>query len=68
MGDFNDPETKRESMVWKTSLSPLPKKAKVAKSAKMIMYIFFMDSQGMLLQHLVPSVQTMNKEYYQKVN
>ena len=45
-----------------------PKKAKVGKSAKKIMYIFFMDSQGMLLQHPVPSGQTVNKEYYRKVN
>ncbi|XP_060555546.1 histone-lysine N-methyltransferase SETMAR-like [Ruditapes philippinarum] len=31
------------------------------------MYIFFMDSQGMLLKHAVPRSATVNKEYYQKV-
>jgi len=30
------------------------------------MFIFFMDNQGMLLQHAVPDRQTVNKEYYQK--
>ena len=68
MINFYDPETKRESMLWKRKSSPPPKKFKTAKSSKKIMFIFFMDSQGMLLQHAVPSGQTVNKEYYQKVS
>ncbi|XP_060582795.1 uncharacterized protein LOC132739160 [Ruditapes philippinarum] len=54
-------------MVWKRPSSPPPKKAKTCKSAKKVMYIFFMDCQGMLLQHAVPRSATVNKEYYQKV-
>lgn len=65
--NFYDPETKRESMMWKHTSSPPPKKARTMKSAKKIMFIFFCDNQGMLLQHAVPSHQTVNKEYYQKV-
>jgi histone-lysine N-methyltransferase SETMAR len=49
--NFYDPESKRESMVRKRPSSPPPKKAKTCKSTKKVMYIFFMDSQGMLLQH-----------------
>ena len=62
-----DPETKRESMVWKRNSSPPPKKAKTSRSTKKDMFIFFLDRQGMLLQHAVPSGVTVNKEYYQKV-
>ena len=66
--NFYDPESKRESMVWRRPSSPPPTKAKTCKSAKKVMYIFFMDSQGMLLQHAVPRSVTVNKEYYQKVS
>lgn len=62
-----DPESKRQSMVWKSPSTPPPKKARVARSMKKHMFIFFMDNQGMLLQHAVPDRQTVNKEYYQKV-
>lgn len=64
--NYFDPESKRESMVWKRPGSPPPKKAKVVKSAKKVMYIFFMDNKGMLLQHAVPSGMTVNKSYYQQ--
>lgn len=64
---YFDPESKQESMVWKRAGSPPPKKAKVVRSTKKVMYIFFMDNQGMLLQHAVPSDKTVNKSYYQKV-
>ncbi|WAR29180.1 hypothetical protein MAR_002748 [Mya arenaria] len=54
-------------MVWKRSLSPPPKKARISKSAKKFMFIFFMDSAGMLLQHAVPADSTVNAAYYQKI-
>ena len=38
--NFFDPETKRESVVWKTPSLPPPKKARVVKSAKRVMFIF----------------------------
>ncbi len=62
-----DPESKMESMVWKTPASPPPKNGKVIKSAKKTMFIFFMDSWGLLLAHAVPNNQTVNAQYYQKV-
>ena len=64
---FYDPETKQASMIWKTADSPTPKKARTTRSTKKTMFIFFIDSRGMLLQHAVPQGQTVNKNYYQKV-
>ena len=62
-----DPETKFESMVWKQPSSPPPLKAKTCRSTKKYMFIFFMDSEGMLLQHVVPNGTTVNAAYYQRV-
>ncbi|WAR13575.1 hypothetical protein MAR_027755 [Mya arenaria] len=45
-------------MIWKRSSSPPPKKARMSKSAKKFMFIFFMDSDGMLNQHAVPADST----------
>lgn len=55
-------------MILKTPKSPAPVKAEQAKSAKKSVFIFFKDSDGMLLQHVVPSNETVNATYYQKVN
>ena len=63
-----EPKSKREAMVWTRSTSPPPKKARTSKSAKKYMFIFFMDMDGMLLQHVVPSNRTVNAAYYQKVS
>lgn len=63
-----DPETKRESSVWKHPSSPPPLKARVSKSAGRVMFIFFMDRKGMLLVHAVPEGQTVNASYYSKVS
>ena len=63
-----DPETKLESMVWKQPSSPPPLKAKRCRSTKKNMFIFFMDSEGMLLQHAVPNGMTVNAAYYQRVS
>ena len=62
-----DPETKRESSVWKRKSSPPPLKARVSKSVKRTMFIFFMDRRGMLLVHAVPEGQSVNASYYSKV-
>lgn len=64
---YYDPETKAQSSVWKTPRTPPPKKARVQRSLGKEMYIFFMDRQGMILQHRVPSGRTVNAEYYSKV-
>ena len=63
-----DPETKQESMIWKTPGTPPPKKARTSKSAQKTMFIFFMDRRGMLLSHAVPQGETVNARYYQKLN
>ena len=62
-----DPESKQQSSQWKRSSSPPPLKAKVVKSAKKNMFIFFMDSEGMILSHAVPEGQTVTAAYYSKV-
>lgn len=63
-----DPETKRESSVWKTPRTPPPKKARVQKSVGKEMFILFMDRKGMLLQHRVREGCTVNAAYYSQVS
>ena len=63
-----DPESKIQSSVWKTPQTPPPKKARVNKSGGKHMFIFFLDRQGMILQHRVPVGQTVNASYYSKVS
>ncbi|XP_052777852.1 uncharacterized protein LOC128215180 [Mya arenaria] len=61
-----DPETKQQSMVWKTSSSPPPKKARVTKSKGKFMFIVFMDNNGVILTRAVPAGVTVNAAYYSK--
>lgn len=63
-----EPESKRQSSVWKTPASPPPKKAKVVSSMKKHMFVFVMDRKGMLLIHQVPDGQTVTADYFSKVN
>lgn len=65
---YYEPESKRQSSIWKHLDSPPPKKAKVVKSLGKVMCIMFMDISGMLLVHMVPSGQTVNANYYSKVS
>ncbi|XP_062611652.1 protein GVQW3-like [Saccostrea cucullata] len=51
------PEGKRQSSVWKTPSTPPPKKAKAVKSMDKVMFMFFMDNQGIILSHAVPNAQ-----------
>lgn len=62
-----DPESKRQSSVWKTPRTPPPKKARVTRSSGKHMFVFFMDRRGMILIHQVPDGQTINAAYYCKV-
>ena len=64
---FYDPETKAKSMVWKHTSSPPPTKAKVVKSAKKVIFLVFADHRGIILSHVVPTDQTINVTYYQKL-
>ena len=64
---YFEPESKRQSSVWKTPTSPPPKKAKVVSSMKKHMFVFVMDRKGMLLIHQVPDGRTVTADYYSKV-
>jgi hypothetical protein len=61
-----DPETKRQSMQWKTKNPPPPpqKIAHMSKSKNKTMLIVFFDSKGILLQEYVPPCQAVNQHYY----
>ena len=63
-----DPESKLQSSIWKTPEEPTPRKAKVSRSGGKHMFVFFADRRGMILQHRVPEGQTVNADYYSKVN
>ena len=62
-----DPETKRQSSLWKHAGSPKPKKARQSKSTYKLLMIPFFDSTDMIYMHWVPTEQTVKKEYYVKV-
>ena len=62
-----DPETKRQSSQWKYAGFPRPKKARQSKSTHKLLMIPFFDSTCMIYMHWVPTVQTVNKEYYVEV-
>ena len=59
-----DPETKQQSMEWRHSGSPRPKKFWVQKSAGKVLASIFWDQDGILLIHYLPKDQTINAEYY----
>jgi len=59
-----DPETKRQSMQWKSTLSPRPKKARMSRSKFKAMLMVFFDIQGIVMAEWVPSGQMVNQQYY----
>ena len=59
-----DPETKQQSMEWRHSGSPRPKKFHVQKSAGKFLDSIFWDQDGILLIDYLPKGQTINAEYY----
>jgi len=59
-----DPETKQQSLEWRHSGSPRPKKFRVQKSAGKFLASIFWDQDGILLIHYLPKGQTNNAEYY----
>ncbi|GFV99942.1 mariner Mos1 transposase [Trichonephila clavipes] len=62
-----DPETKRQSMQWKTPTSPRAKKARMSKSKFKAMMIVFFDIHGIVYLHWVPEGQPINQHYYLEV-
>ena len=60
-----DPETKQQSMEWRHSGSPRPKKFRVQKSAaKVLVSIFFWDQDGILLIDYLHKGQPISAKYY----
>jgi len=59
-----DPETKQQSMEWRHSGSPHPKKFRVQKSAGKVLASIFWDQDGIPLIDYFPKGKTINAEYY----
>jgi len=59
-----DPERKQQSMEWRQSGSPRPKKFRFQKSAGKVLASIFCDLNGILLIDYLPKDQTINTEYY----
>jgi hypothetical protein len=62
-----DPETKCQTMHWKTPSSPNMKKARQSKSKFKAMLIVFFDIKGVIFEHCVPEGATVNQHYYKNV-
>ncbi|UYV72456.1 hypothetical protein LAZ67_9003230 [Cordylochernes scorpioides] len=60
------PESKQQSMQWRHSGSPPPKKAKPVPSAGKVMVSVFWDSEGVLLLDFLNKAQTITGNYYAK--
>jgi len=58
-----DPETKQQSVEWRHSGSPHPKKFRVQKSAGKVLASIFWDEDGILLIAHLSKGQTINAEY-----
>jgi len=59
-----DPETKQQSMAWRHSGSPRPKKFRVQTFAGKVLAPIFWDQDGILITGYHPQGQTINAEYY----
>ena len=62
-----DPDAKKESMQWKHSGSPLPKKFRTQPSASKVMATVFWDSKGIILIDYKPAGTSITGEYYANV-
>ena len=62
-----NPESKRQSMHWKSPSSPRQKKARQSKSKFKAMMIVFSDIRGIVHVDWVPEGQTVNQVYYKEV-
>ena len=62
-----DPLTKRQSLEWKSSLSPRPKNARVFKSKTKEMLIAFFDVHGIVHARFLPQGQTINQHVYKTI-
>lgn len=62
-----EPETKRQSMEWRSPGSPVKKIARMSKSKMKCMLITFFDAKGLLHYEFVPEGETVNQKYYMEV-
>jgi len=62
-----DPESKRQSMEWRSPPSPRPKKSRLQKSKVKTMLIVFFDSDSIIHKEFVPVGQTVNSTFYEEV-
>jgi len=59
-----DPETKLQSLQWKSPVSPRPKKARMQKSKLKTMLICFFDQEGIVHREFVPPGMTVSADFY----
>ncbi|GBM56331.1 hypothetical protein AVEN_60313-1 [Araneus ventricosus] len=59
----HDPETKRQSMEWCSSLSPPPKKCRLTKYRIKTLLIAFFDSKGLIDHEFVPAGTTLRGSF-----
>ncbi|XP_029672795.1 protein GVQW3-like [Formica exsecta] len=62
--ELYDPETKRQSMEWRSPHSPKPKKVRMSKSKVKTMLITFFDIRGLVHYEFVPQDRTVNQIFY----
>jgi len=62
-----DPESKRQSMHWKSPSSPKQRKAGQSVSKFRAMMVVFIDIRGTVHVDWVPEGQTLNQVYYKEV-
>ena len=62
--NFYEPERKRQSMEWRHTSSPKPKKVRAQRSAGKVMLTFFWDHSGPILEHYVPRGSTVTSATY----
>lgn len=61
---FYDPETKQQSMEWRHSGSPRPKKFRVQKSAGKVLASVFWDYHGVIMIDFLDKGRTITGDYY----
>ena len=62
-----NPLTKRQSLEWKSALSPRPKKARVFKSKTKVMLITLFDVHRIVHLEFLPQGQTINQHIYKNI-
>jgi len=62
-----DPETKRQSMQWKTQNSPQFKKARMSRSKVKTMLVYFFYHKGLVHYEFTAQGETVNQQCYLEV-